>query len=331
MTRRHLHRSSAAHWTAPAALVGLLALGGCSSTTTDSAPQSGPVTAILDSLWATQDDDGDRWATDLENSIARCMSAQGFEYIPSTDGYSIVTGTSIPELPTEDWVRVNGYGISSEGADLTLPDTPAPVHEFVDPNADYVASLSPAEHAAYTAALFGAPSTETGGADADTEYHWEDAGCTGAGQHELTAATEALQSSSVFIDFNKAMDALDQSARTAPATVEASARWSDCMADAGYPGHPTPADVRAALAAAWEDEYAPSAEFAGGFTGPSSVATAQFRAKEIETALADFTCKQDVGWVTTLSAVEVELEESFIKDHKAELDEYVAAVEAARK
>ena len=144
MARRHLHRSSsAARRAALAALVGLLALTGCSSTTTDSAPEPGPVTAILDSLWAPQDDAGDRWATDLENSIARCMSAQGFEYIPSTDGYIVSTGPSIPELPTEDWVRANGYGISSEGADLTLPDTPAPVQELVDPNADYVASLSP--------------------------------------------------------------------------------------------------------------------------------------------------------------------------------------------
>lgn len=328
MARRHPLRLPL---TAP--VMALIALAGCTSATTDATPEPGPVTAILDTLWSNQDDLSSSWATDLENSIARCMTAQGFEYVPSTEGYVVVSGTAAPESPTEDWVRVNGYGISTEGLSVpALDDTEAPAQEITDPNADYVASLSPTEHASYQAALFGAPSTASASEDdADDEYRWEDNGCTGAAQHELTAGMEALQSSSLFIDFNKATDALDESVLTAPATVEASAAWADCMADAGYPGLPTPADSRAAIAAAWEKEYAPSADFPGAFNGPTSANAAKFRATEIATALADLTCNQEVGLATTLHAVRVELEEAFIKDHQAELDEYVAAVTEAQR
>lgn len=322
MTRRHRPRS-AASW---AVVAGLLALTGCSSTATDSAPEPGPVTAILDSLWATEDDDGTRLLTDIENGTARCMTEQGFEYIPSIAGSSVTIVSGPPDPLTEDWVRRNGYGVSIPVTDSEQTDetaTPA----AVDPNATYVASLSPTELAAYTAALNGAP---TDGASPDDEYRWEDAGCFGAAHHEATAGLETLQSSSVYIDVTEKLDALDESALTSPATVEASAAWADCMADAGYPGHAAPADARAAITAAWEEEFVPFAEFPGTLKGPSSDAAAEFRATELATALADVTCNEEVGWSATVLAVQVELEEAFVKDHQAELDEFVVAVEAAR-
>ena len=45
---------------------------------------------------------------------------------------------------------------------------------------------------------------------------------------------------------------------------------------------------------------------------------------DIETALADFRCKESVKWTEREQKVTFAIEDQFIKDHKAELDAYKA-------
>ena len=53
--------------------------------------------------------------------------------------------------------------------------------------------------------------------------------------------------------------------------------------------------------------------------------------EEITTALADLGCRNEVEWDTKAAEVQAAMEERFITDHKTELDELIAAVQAIKK
>ncbi|SDC36224.1 hypothetical protein SAMN05216410_1723 [Sanguibacter gelidistatuariae] len=127
--------------------------------------------------------------------------------------------------------------------------------------------------------------------------------------------------------FTEALSVLFSAELDDPRVAEAAADWVDCMADAGFTDLATPEDDETSMRSADRDLSAGSP--AG--SGPSSDARAEFRALELSTALADFRCKQKVDWDTTEQQVRFELEKTFIKDNKALLDEYVAALTEARQ
>lgn len=323
-TRGHL----SARAISAALLAGLFLVAGCSGGTEDvaSAEQDvGPLTAIMDATWGRYDQDYyDTTQIKIENLVAACMAAEGFEYIPDdTTGTGVIVNMDdFAGQDTKEWVAKNGYGMA-----MTLDK---PIKWGVDPNAEYVASLSEAEVAAYHEALsgtnnFSMTEEETAAYLAD----WEGAGCRGAAEHEVRRDQEPFQDPQ-FEDIIAAMYEIPSSVRMDPRIVALAPRWADCMANAGYTGFSTPDDAAESVLKAQNELYEDGIDPVTGI-GPSDEDLAAFRELEISTALTDFTCQEEVDWMKVTAEVTLELEEVFVTDNKATLDEFVAAVENARQ
>lgn len=334
-------RPSLLRWSSAMALVGVLALTGCSddkkSSSDGSSPEEGPLSKILSATWEDQDQEYyDKQQVEVENLVAKCMAAEGFEYTPQEPmgSVTVFTEEDWANQNTEEWVAENGYGMS-----MGMEPTEEPVdpdgegaEEWVDPNADYIASLSDTEETAYYEALWGPSDMEMTEEDMEEYvYNWEDGGCQGAAQHEVSGGLEDIYTDPKFEDLNEAMSELYTNALADPRITELSAEWSSCMADAGYTDFATPDEAMMSISDAQNELYNWEGEIDEDYTGPSSEAIAEVRKLEIATAVADFACKQKVDWDKTSQKVQFELEEAFVKDNKAALDEYVAAIQDARK
>ena len=332
-------RPSLLRWSSAMALVGALALTGCSddtqSSSDDGTPEAGPLSKILSAAWEEQDEDYyAKQQVETENLVAECMAAEGFEYIPQD--YSSMTTTfsedDWADRNTEEWVATNGYGMSMgmEPTEEPVDSEAEETQEWVDPNADYVDSLSESEMTAYSEALWGAPNTEMSEEDMEEYvYNWEDSGCQGAAQHEVSGGVEDINNDPRFEDLYEAMNEFYTSMQADPRIAELSAEWASCMADAGYTDFTTPDDAMMSISDAQNELYNWEGEMDEEYTGPSSEAIAELRELEIATAVADFGCKKKVDWDKTSQKVQFELEEAFVKDNKAALDEYVAAIQNA--
>lgn len=330
-------RPSLLRWSTTMALVGALALAGCSddtkSSSDGSSPEEGPLSKILSAAWGEQDQEFyTKQQADIENLVAECMAAEGFEYIPQDNsGMISVSSDDFEDQNTEEWVAKNGYGMTTMETEESDPDA-EPTDEWVDPNADYVATLSENEATAFYEALYGAPNMDLTEEEMEEYvYNWEDGGCQGSAQHEISGDADDIYNDPKFEDINEAMSELYTTAQSDPRVTEVSAQWADCMADAGYTEFTTPEDAFMSINDAQNELYNWEDQTAEEFTEPSSEDLAELRKLEIATAVADFACKQKVDWDKTTQKVQFELEETFVKDHKAELDEYVAAIQSAAK
>ena len=95
-----------------------------------------------------------------EESTAACMAAEGFDYIPvdQSQNMSSFDAADITERDTEAWVAANGYGMTQNPEDMAAQQEES--ESSVEPNQDYVASLSQTEQNAFYAVLHGPQQTE---------------------------------------------------------------------------------------------------------------------------------------------------------------------------
>jgi hypothetical protein len=255
---------------------------------------------------------------EVEELVATCMTEEGFEYTPVDHSQFISINEDMEERGTEEWVAANGWGMVQTQEDMD--EQQAQAEEFVDPNQPYVESLSPTEQEAYFATLYGTPPTEEEmGEDGSYEYNWETAGCQGAAQHELQG--DSYWEDERFAGLVEDMNALWEDLPKRPEIVELNQKWSDCMADAEYPGLELRQDAQMQISeemnAFWEGQENPEP--------PSEEQLAELKEKEIAMAIADFHCAKELDYDTTQFTAQFALEQQFIDDHKAELDELVAA------
>lgn len=154
-----------------------------------------------------------------QDSIARCMQAEGFEYVawnpPSSSNTRTFDGT--------------GYGVY---IDPPVPDDPAAA---TDPNVAIVQGMSEQAQVEYGIALFGDDSSRVqilaeDGSELSTV---PGAGCVNSAHVEAYGRTIeelAQEASSTLIEWNEAMSAADSDPRAA----DAWGVWSACMQDAGF-------------------------------------------------------------------------------------------------
>lgn len=325
--------------TAGLAVIGLLALTGCSDDATTSEGSGDVATSPLTEYFADVDqtfdqEESDRQQVEIENLVAECMADAGFEYIPQdTTGNVVITGGSdVEDQNTEEWVAKNGYGMWSYSEEMTSEAEDEEAEEWVDPNADYTASLSESALAAYNETLNGPDiwSTMTEEEMESYEYRWEDSGCYGWASNEVYP--DQSGSDSEFEPLFEAMNAMYEEQMSSPEIKTLQSEWSACMADAGYPGFATPEDAMTAIQdeqnALWENLPQPENpdDPDAVWPEPSADDLKAIKEKDIETALADFRCKESVRWTEREQKVSFALEEQFIADHKAELDAYKASM-----
>jgi hypothetical protein len=306
-----------------------LALAGCSPDGGGGGeldPEKTPLTEYYDAIYG-QYDEKEQTAkqNEVEELMAVCMAEEGFEYVPvdQSQWASMNTFDEDEDRDTKEWVASNGYGMSQTPEEQAEQNEQ--MEEFVDPNQDYVMSLSESEQTAYYEVLYGPQPSEEEMESGDYEYSWETSGCSGKAQHDVNGVPvyEDPEYKPLLDDMNGLWEKLQKS----PTVVKAEAAWSSCMADAGYADFKKKEDAMTSVNEA-SNAYYESLNPAETTTPvePDPAKLAELREKEIEVALADFTCAEETDYQDTVLKAQFDLEKQFIADHKAELDAMAADV-----
>lgn len=296
--------------------------------TTASPEELSPLTAYLSAGWGGDLDQEEQQAKfeeqqkKIEELQAQCMAELGFEYKPMDTTGGISYGGGEEWKPDDrEWVSQYGYGmVNWPGRDAA----PVEETELVDPNQDYVASLSESEQAAYYEALYGpSPTEEELNDDGSYEWNWETAGCSGWAQHELNG--EDPWSSGEHQDLTDAINDFYAEMPNHPDLADLNAKWASCMADAGEPGFATQQEATDSISQELNAYYENQTEYI-----EDDPALDELGEREIALALVDLDCREKVDYRAQYQKVTYALEEQFVADHKAELDAFKADAEAGR-
>lgn len=191
-----------------------------------------------------------------------------------------------------------------------------------DPNQEYVSSLSESEANAYYETLHGVPPTEEEiGEDGSYEYDWEQAGCYGWAQHEVSG--EDPYSSEEHKPVMEALNEFYATVQSAPELAELNDAWSSCMTEAGYSGFATQPEAQQSI-------YDELNEYYENMTGPyveDDPALLEIGERELELALVDLDCRESTDYRQESLRVQFAMEEEFIQEHQAELDALKEALE----
>ncbi|GAA4198462.1 hypothetical protein GCM10022219_27920 [Microbacterium oryzae] len=283
----------------------------------------------------------------IEELTAECMQAEGFEYIPNVQNGTTIFSEDddVWDPESREWVEQYGYGIFND----PYGNDPQPEsEEYVDPNQEYVESLSESEQSAYSETLYGAQPSED--EMNDPEFDWDafyetaDLGCSGEASDEVSGMDTWEELNTQFEPLLTKMDELYLKVQEAPELVELDAAWSACMAEAGFPSYSTQADPSTELgekqSAFWDEQNAAYEEIDWETVTEEEIAALdaqndpstkpewkELAEQEIEVALADLECREETDYRDETMRVQFALEEQFIADNEADLEAYRAAAE----
>ncbi|MGO1315879.1 MAG: hypothetical protein ACTMIR_02415 [Cellulomonadaceae bacterium] len=335
---------------------GALLLAGCAN---DSPTQVSAEDSPLNEFYQAIFGDGEEWTEEraaedhrkVEELVSACMSEEGFDYtpVPYQDGtvFSSTDEEDGLEYGSVAYAEKYGYGITY-WQDQTIEQQSEEQVEYVDPNSDYVESMSSGEQDAYYSALWGNVEyneddyDEDGmwiGEGEDPSMDWRTQGCYGSAQHEVYndgSSANELYDDPAWVEIEEQMMSLYEQIQTDPKVTQAQSEWSSCMADAGF-SYGTQEEAQSSLGdevnAMWEEQYAGMEDI--DWEDPEQVAAyekassatpegwAEFREREYAVAVADAKCAESSELLTTTVAVQLELEQQFVDDHRAELDAIV--------
>jgi hypothetical protein len=190
-------------------------VAGCGSDDSSTEPPQ----ELEDSLGFGSGDQAKEVQARVENRIADCMKAQGFEYTPVDPFAQQQALTGKARITDEEFTRQFGYGISTlfgKG------------DEQSDPNERVRRSLSEADRAAYDRALYGENVGVTFAEAVDTGDFTELGGCT------KDASEAAFGGGAVLTTLVERLDELDERIIQDQRMVRATEKWRDCMLEKGY-------------------------------------------------------------------------------------------------
>lgn len=316
-----------------------LALTACTGGGDDANEQEqSPLEKYLSAIWGgnlSQEEQEAQWAEQqkkVEELVAECMTEQGFEYIPNVNNGSVSYGSDVEWLPDDRaWVEKWGYGAAEYPGQDDVPQEPT--EEYIDPNQEYVSSLSESEQNAFYEALYGVGPTEEEMNDPDYEYDWTTAGCYGPAQQEGMGGAQQLYESEEFAPLFDSINTFYEEMAANPGFADLDAEWVACMDEAGYPGFVQQYDAQNSiydkLNAVWENQSYSE-------TGPTEAEQEEIDAqiKEIgveerKLALADLDCREKTDYREQQKKLQFEAEQEFVDQHKAELEALKAAAEQA--
>lgn len=311
-------------------------LSGCTGGTGTDATEveEGPLQQYLSALYDENEftqEKLDEQNAKSEALIAECMTKEGFEYQPNTGNAGVAYGpesdSDEPEWGSVEFAEQYGYGISSwPGAD----DVPEDMEEYVDPNQDYVSSLSQSEQDAFYETLYGKQDESEFDEDGSYEYDWKTAGCQGAAQHEVQdeqGGSQAAYEDPQFAELFEAMNTVyepfyGEDTSSSPELAKLNEQWFSCMADAGIDEFASPTEASQKLSEESNELYTGGSE--EEYSEPDADQLDAFTKREIEVAVADATCKKQVDYDQKLQKLTFAAEQEFIDEHRAELDALVA-------
>ncbi len=126
---------------------------------------------------------------------------------------------------------------------------------------------------------------------------------------------------------------------SAPEQAELDAAWASCMTDAGHPGFHVPLDAEnsalSAREAIRERTYAalpslPTDAQRQAAEDSTDDELADLLPVEIDLAVADLTCREDVAYAATQEQIGIDIQQEFYDAHRDELDAWVEAFREAR-
>ncbi|MFV0252052.1 MAG: hypothetical protein ACK5H2_01775 [Beutenbergiaceae bacterium] len=240
-----------------------------------------------------------------EDKIAACMAEQGFDYIPvepAEAGLAVeVEGNN---ADSEEYIAQYGYGITTYAEQQTSDE------EVEDPNDEVVDAMSEAQQDAYYLALYG---------EEDDSGNEATQGCFGQAQAAVAEQDPAAQvwEDPQFAEFFAAMEQFYEDLESDSDVAEIDAEWSNCMADAGYPGLFKQSDGAQSIYDAVEEAW--------GEEDPDDAAMAELSEREIATATADLACRAETDYSQRVLERRFELEREFVDQWQAEIDAVIAA------
>jgi hypothetical protein len=217
---------------------------------------------------------------EVENNIASCMKAQGFDYTPvdPTAQQQALTGKA--NLSEEEYTEQFGYGISTLFGKGNAQ---------ADPNERLRASLSGADRTAYDRALFGENPGVTFSEAVDSGDFSELGGCTRQATEAVYGGSAALSS------LVEKFDELDERIIQDQRMVKATEKWSACMLEKGY-RYEEPDEIDSDIEERFKSIVGtgtrPGATTAEQGTSYDSAALTQLQADEVKIAQADRDCEK---------------------------------------
>ena len=155
--------------------------------------------------------------TKVENAIAACMKAEGFEYVPSDPVAAQAALTGKPNMSDEEFERTYGHGIATLYGKGSAQS---------DPNARIRAQLGDADRRAYDRTLHGGDPQQTFAYAIDNGDFSELGGCTRKATEEAFGGTRLLTT------LQRELDELDEAILADSRVVRAQEAWSRCMREA---------------------------------------------------------------------------------------------------
>jgi hypothetical protein len=247
----------------------------------------------------------------VENEIAVCMKAEGFQYTPVDPEARQAALTGKANLSDEDFTRQFGYGIATLYGRGTSQS---------DPNARVRQSLGPADQRAYDQALSGGMPDQTFFRAADTGDFSRLGGCTKRAADKLFGGTELLTT------LQRKLDELDEAVLQDQRMVRAQEEWRRCVREKTGKTFEDSEDVEVEIQQRLSDLVGP---LPAGESAPGEFASrtpdrpvdpaalAALRQTEVEFAIADTSCEEK-HIVPVEDAVTAEKEQAF-RDANAEL------------
>jgi hypothetical protein len=309
----------------------------------DSAPEDemGPLDRIFEDIWGgSNEETGNAQQMRVEEIVAECMAELGFEYTPvdySQTSMTVTTDDLEFEWGTREFAEKYGYGATTDPWGNEDMVNEPPDQQLVDPNQDYVMAMSETEQTAYYAALYGNQEYPEGDEE-EWVYDWTQNGCQGKAQHEVYESVPGMEDEA-YQALMEEMNGMWEGIMSDPRLTELNGNWASCMADAGYPGFTivddAPNSIYDQLNAIWENAYvdispdAAESEWQAVQDGIDA-RIAEITPVEIETAVADFDCRDEIKYDAVYRAVNADHQQRFYDAHKDELEAWRDAALAAR-
>lgn len=269
-----------------------------------------------------------------EEVVAKCMVAAGFEYIPRSEELSagaIPAGEAedVPQDPdglkwgTVEYAQRYGYEMVVWPGMLTGPSAePDPGSQVVDPNDEYLASLTESERAAYDEAMWGdfqfaGTQIDEDGNEVEAETDPEKMGCQG--KAELAFGVELAWEDPEFAELSEQLEQFEVTLENNEDLAILERDWSDCMTSKGFP-FATRDDAYNHMSDVSQAELYPN----DSEEEPTQEMKDAFHVTEVKQAVADFSCINEVDYFARTRIINVAAEQKFIDDHKPQLDAMMA-------
>lgn len=296
-------------WRAATVVAVLAATASCAGgggETSASPTPAGVIDAIFAQAARVSIEEQNALQTRAQETLADCMAEQGFDYVPflqEVEDWDTVEAarraTIDADLGTREFAQQYGYGWSTGVMDewSTLG---GPAQN--DPNDELVNAMSGAQRAAYEAARYGPDGA--GGCEGST---WD------------AVYGDEPTADDTFAGLQEEIGALWLSLADDPRQVALDARWSACMAGAGY-------DFDVALDA--ENSILGLIGTSGDANGEvADDVMATIAEEEIAVAVADFDCRAEVGYAAEVEAISVAAQDAFYAAHRDEVDAFAESLD----